>query len=112
MISLIPGTQSDETFPYQPLVEDDGIRLVLLQPPSADKSDELRCTLYHTTLSRCDDDIIDHYTALSYVWGCKECPNYLDRQFASYYHGKPSLGTSRLTGPREDFEIVDRCDIN
>ncbi|KAN0108640.1 Heterokaryon incompatibility protein (HET) domain containing protein [Hyaloscypha variabilis] len=69
MISLIPGTQSDETFPYQPLVEDDSIRLVLLQPPSTDKSDELRCTLYHTTLSRCDDDIIDHYTALSYVWG-------------------------------------------
>jgi hypothetical protein len=29
----------------------------------------VRCNLIHTTLSQCGDEIIDHYTALSYVWG-------------------------------------------
>lgn len=31
--------------------------------------DALQCSLIHTTLSQCEDEIIDHYTALSYVWG-------------------------------------------
>jgi hypothetical protein len=55
-------------FKYKTLTESDSFRLILLQPSSLHKAD-LRCTLLHTTLSQCDRDIIDHYTALSYVWG-------------------------------------------
>ncbi|KUJ09456.1 HET-domain-containing protein, partial [Mollisia scopiformis] len=30
---------------------------------------QVECSLICTTLSACDEDFIDHYTALSYVWG-------------------------------------------
>ncbi len=36
---------------------------------SSFESDEIRCSLVYTTLSECEHEIIDHYTALSYVWG-------------------------------------------
>jgi Heterokaryon incompatibility protein (HET) len=57
-----------QVFSYQPLIEPDAIRLIVLYPATHD-SDELHCSLIHTTLSQCEDDIFDHYTALSYVWG-------------------------------------------
>jgi len=53
---------------YQPLEEPDAIRLVLLHP-AADVSAEVECSLQHATLSQYDKDLINHYTALSYVWG-------------------------------------------
>ncbi|QDS76978.1 hypothetical protein FKW77_005668 [Venturia effusa] len=56
------------TFKYSPLSESDSFRIILLQP-STSRDASLRCTLLHTTLSQCDRDIIDHYIALSYVWG-------------------------------------------
>ena len=56
------------TFKYKPLKEPDAFRLILLQPSKSHVT-PLQCTLLHTTLSQCDRDIIDHYTALSYVWG-------------------------------------------
>jgi hypothetical protein len=55
-------------FRYGSLTETDSFRLILLQPSSSHGA-ALHCTLLHTTLSQCDRDIIDHYTALSYVWG-------------------------------------------
>ncbi|KUJ09183.1 HET-domain-containing protein [Mollisia scopiformis] len=55
-------------YQYQPLVQKDAIRLIGLQP-SPDKEAKVRCKIVHTTLSACGYDIIDHYTALSYVWG-------------------------------------------
>lgn len=57
-----------EPFKYRSLIEPDSFRLILLEPSSSHTAD-LRCTLFHTRLSHCDRDIIDHYTALSYVWG-------------------------------------------
>jgi hypothetical protein len=55
-------------FQYQPITEPDGIRLFILHS-AEDESDEIRCSLVYTTLSECEHEIIDHYTALSYVWG-------------------------------------------
>ncbi|KAF8855643.1 HET-domain-containing protein, partial [Acephala macrosclerotiorum] len=55
-------------FQYQPLTEHDSFRLILLQPASS-KSQDLHCTLEYTTIAHCDREIIDHYTALSYIWG-------------------------------------------
>ena len=51
----------------QPITELDGIRLLILHP--ALRADRMRCSIVHTTLSRCNHEIIDYYTALSYVWG-------------------------------------------
>lgn len=67
---------SPKAFPYKALTEKDGIRLIIIPPKvsgnrtvtTAD-TDALQCSLIHTTLSQCEDEIIDHYTALSYAWG-------------------------------------------
>ncbi|KAE8447289.1 hypothetical protein EG329_010847 [Mollisiaceae sp. DMI_Dod_QoI] len=59
---------ASQTFQYQPITEPDGIRLLILHPAEL-KTAEVRCSLVHTTLSQCEYDVIDHYTALSYVWG-------------------------------------------
>lgn len=64
------------TFKYNTITDEDGIRLILLQPrrvqPNLATTSEgtlIQCSLIHTTLSKYDDDLIDQYTALSYVWG-------------------------------------------
>jgi Heterokaryon incompatibility protein (HET) len=54
-------------FPYQPLDEPDGIRLLQIHPASSSQA-EIKCSLTHSILEICVD-IYDHYTALSYVWG-------------------------------------------
>lgn len=59
--------QMAHAYPYQPLREHDSIRLLLLHPISTGQS--IECSLIHTRLSHCETDVIDHYTALSYVWG-------------------------------------------
>ena len=67
---------SPKAFQYEALTEKDEIRLIIIPPKvsgnravtTADP-DALQCNLIHTTLSQCEDEIIDHYTALSYVWG-------------------------------------------
>ncbi|KAH6707740.1 heterokaryon incompatibility protein-domain-containing protein [Leptodontidium sp. MPI-SDFR-AT-0119] len=61
-------TVSPEVLKYRPLTEADSFRLLLLQPSPSHDSD-LHCHVLHATLSQCDRDIIDQYTALSYVWG-------------------------------------------
>lgn len=55
-------------FVYDALTEPDSIRLLALEP-STEHTAPIRCSLIHTTLASCKHDIIDHYTALSYVWG-------------------------------------------
>ena len=56
------------SFQYESLPEPDSIRFLILEP-SPDHSSPIQCSLIHTTLAICKNDIIDHYTALSYVWG-------------------------------------------
>ncbi|PMD54007.1 HET-domain-containing protein [Hyaloscypha bicolor E] len=56
------------TYQYQKLTESDAIRLILLQP-STDLDSPLVCTLLYTSLTHCHNNLIDKYTALSYVWG-------------------------------------------
>ncbi|KAH6705398.1 heterokaryon incompatibility protein-domain-containing protein [Leptodontidium sp. MPI-SDFR-AT-0119] len=55
-------------YQYRPIVEGDGIRLLELEPNS-DFGATIQCSLIHTTLKEYDEDLINHYTALSYVWG-------------------------------------------
>jgi Heterokaryon incompatibility protein (HET) len=57
-------------FQYEPLLGSDSIRLLLLQPSSP--LSDIHCRLLHTSLADCNDEIIDQYTALSYVWGDPE----------------------------------------
>jgi hypothetical protein len=56
-----------DTYPYRPLLFADEIRLLLLQPGAP--GSDIHCSLIHTTLQECHDDIFENYTALSYVWG-------------------------------------------
>ncbi|KAF0323034.1 HET domain-containing protein [Colletotrichum asianum] len=65
-------------YQYEPL-SPGSIRLLVLQP-SASPDADLRGSLLCTTLSECNYDLIDNYTALSYVWGSNErpCLIYLD----------------------------------
>ena len=55
-------------FKYKAINEHDAIRLILLQP-AADISARLECSIEHVNLSQYNEDLINHYTALSYVWG-------------------------------------------
>jgi hypothetical protein len=55
-------------FSYQPLMRQDAIRLVLLHPTPTVLA-ELECSIEHATLSQYKQDLTNHYTALSYVWG-------------------------------------------
>ncbi|KAI0547991.1 heterokaryon incompatibility protein-domain-containing protein [Xylaria curta] len=55
-------------FVYPPLIEEDGIRILLLQP-AISRDAELRGTLQHISFAQQCDDLVESYTALSYVWG-------------------------------------------
>jgi hypothetical protein len=57
-----------EPYRYLPITDHDGIRLIVLYP-SADKAATVHCDMLHITLRQAQDEICDHYTALSYVWG-------------------------------------------
>lgn len=57
-----------DVYEYSAITEPGTIRLIRLQP-SPDLEAAIQCSLIHRTLEECQDDIIDHYTALSYVWG-------------------------------------------
>lgn len=65
---MMSTNTGDQRYKYSSLEDDDSFRLILLQPALA-SHEELQCSLIHTTLEDCSNDIIDHYTALSYVWG-------------------------------------------
>jgi hypothetical protein len=53
---------------YTKLTNPDSFRLILLEP-SPIVIAPLQCSLLISTLLDYDEDIVDHYTALSYVWG-------------------------------------------
>ncbi|KAK4458237.1 heterokaryon incompatibility protein 6, OR allele [Cladorrhinum samala] len=53
---------------YIPLEHADSFRLLLLRP-SQNPASPLHGSLLNTTLSECDFELIDPWTALSYVWG-------------------------------------------
>ncbi|KAJ2984491.1 hypothetical protein NUW58_g6031 [Xylaria curta] len=55
-------------FVYSPLAEDDGIRLLVLQPAIA-RDETLSGSLQEISLAQHYDDLIEPFTALSYVWG-------------------------------------------
>ncbi|KAB5518083.1 heterokaryon incompatibility protein-domain-containing protein [Coniochaeta sp. 2T2.1] len=55
-------------YSYQPLTASDSIRLLVLDPSKDDKT-PLHGSLLHTTFADCDYELIEPYTALSYVWG-------------------------------------------
>ncbi|KAH6689931.1 heterokaryon incompatibility protein-domain-containing protein [Leptodontidium sp. MPI-SDFR-AT-0119] len=59
---------ANPAYQYQKLTEPDAIRLILLLP-SDDLQSPLVCELISTTLSHYQNELLDHYTALSYVWG-------------------------------------------
>ncbi|KAG7411853.1 Heterokaryon incompatibility protein 6, OR allele [Fusarium oxysporum f. sp. rapae] len=59
---------SSNMFQYRPLEHLDSFRLLHLEP-SLNHSADLKGSLHHATLSDCDYDLIEPYTALSYVWG-------------------------------------------
>jgi hypothetical protein len=59
---------NNQQYRYSLLEKDDSFRLIVLQPAS-ESHEPLQCRLIHTTLFDCSFDIIDHYTAVSYVWG-------------------------------------------
>jgi hypothetical protein len=65
---MMSSTLGSSSFKYRPLTEPDAFRLILLTPASSAEA-QVECRLLHSTLSHCDREIIDHYTALSYVWG-------------------------------------------
>jgi hypothetical protein len=55
-------------YQYTRLTEPDSFRLILLQP-SPHLTAPLQLAILTATLSQYEDDILDHYVALSYVWG-------------------------------------------
>ncbi|EPE28606.1 hypothetical protein GLAREA_09727 [Glarea lozoyensis ATCC 20868] len=63
----MPSLGTDKIFNYRPLIEKDAIRLILLEPSPRDSP--ICCSIEHSTLTRFEHELRDHYTALSYVWG-------------------------------------------
>jgi hypothetical protein len=53
---------------YRPLSSGDTFRLLHLEP-SVDPDSQVKGSLEHTALTQYKYELIDHYTALSYVWG-------------------------------------------
>lgn len=82
-------------FQYKPLTEPDSIRLLILQPGSFEQ--EIHCSLIRTTISHCDRDIVNHYIAISYVWGD---PNEKRRV---YVDGNPVLIGANLEAALRDI---------
>ncbi|PVH73028.1 HET-domain-containing protein, partial [Cadophora sp. DSE1049] len=82
---------SGDSYQYPPLLPRacDAIRLLILQP-AHDIDATVECNLINTTLSECADDVVDHYSALSYVWGDAK-----DTRMISL-HGKPVHVTVNL----------------
>jgi hypothetical protein len=62
------ASSTRQPYKYLPITDNNGIRLIALQP-WPDKAAPVHCSMIHTTLRQARDDIYEHYTALSYVWG-------------------------------------------
>lgn len=59
---------STPKYQYKPLSGKGDIQLLELQPTD-DISQKVQCKLHHTTLAKYKWETIEHYTAISYVWG-------------------------------------------
>jgi hypothetical protein len=59
---------NQERYHYTKLTNPDSFHLILLEPSPA-LTAPLQCSLLISTLLEYDEEVIDHYTALSYVWG-------------------------------------------
>lgn len=57
-----------EPYCYEKLTDIGAIRLIVLQP-AVEPTAPLYCALISTNLCTCEYNLIDNYTALSYVWG-------------------------------------------
>jgi hypothetical protein len=57
-----------DKYQYTRLTEPDSFRLILLQP-SRHLTAPLQLAILTATLSQYEDNIVDHYVALSFVWG-------------------------------------------
>jgi hypothetical protein len=55
-----------EPYQYRPLIESDSIRILELQP-AIGRGETATGLPVHTTLKDCCEEVIDHFTALSYV---------------------------------------------
>jgi hypothetical protein len=64
----ILGPNLPGSYHYDPLPQPDSIRQIELHP-SEDKESPIRCSLILATLRDVEEDILNDYTALSYVWG-------------------------------------------
>lgn len=58
----------EEVYKFSKISDPRTIRLILLQP-SQDLEAQVQCSLIEVTLGELENDIVDHYVALSYVWG-------------------------------------------
>jgi len=58
----------DDFYQYSKILDQDTIRLIILQP-SQDPEAEVKCSLVQVSLEELEDDISEHYVALSYIWG-------------------------------------------
>jgi hypothetical protein len=67
--NTITEIEPTASFVYEPLNYEDSIRLLLLEPPTLEDPGMVRGRLEHTTLTHYEHEIIEPYTALSYVWG-------------------------------------------
>ncbi|KAE8448841.1 hypothetical protein EG329_008843 [Mollisiaceae sp. DMI_Dod_QoI] len=61
-------SNQENPYAYSKIIQSGIIRLILLQP-SEDLEAELCCSLIDASLKDYDNDVVDHYVALSYVWG-------------------------------------------
>lgn len=55
-------------YEYDKLTEPGALRLIVIQPDH-DIDAPVQCSLISTTLRACHEDLVEKYTALSYVWG-------------------------------------------
>ncbi|KAH6667815.1 heterokaryon incompatibility protein-domain-containing protein [Halenospora varia] len=58
----------NKIYEYSKITQLGTIRLILLHP-SDDLEAGLSCSLIDARLQDCDDDVVEHYIAISYVWG-------------------------------------------
>ncbi|KAG4443370.1 hypothetical protein IFR05_001159 [Cadophora sp. M221] len=90
---------SAKPFSYDSLAESDSIRLLLLEP--GQPGDPIHCSLIHTSIAECHDNIYEQYTALSYVWGSQENPQLIS------VGSRPFRITANLAAALDDLR--DSC---
>jgi hypothetical protein len=86
---------------YQPLHDPDAIRLLRLHP-SLDRNSDVHCELFPTRLSYWKNELLEHYTALSYVWGQTTQTGSL------VVNGVPFRVTENLRGALNDLRDKER----